>query len=138
MTRPDNYKTKQREAVLGYIMSLGGSHVTAAQIIRHFDDNGARIGRTTVYRHLDRLTEGGRLRRFVTDGVSGSCYQYAGDETRNDTSLHLKCEGCGGLAHLSCEALDALERHVSDEHAFRINSAKTVLYGVCGECQRKA
>jgi len=137
MTRPDNYKTKQREAVLGYIMSLNGSHVTAAQIARYFENKDAYIGRTTIYRHLDRLTESGRLRRYVTDGVSGACYQYAGDEKSNDSSLHLKCESCGGLSHLSCEALNALERHVSDEHAFRINSTKTVLYGMCGACLRK-
>ena len=138
MARPENYKTKQREAVFSYIVSLGGAHVTAAQIALHFEKEGIPIGRTTIYRQLDKLTENGKLRRYVTDGASGACYQYAGSKETGGAYLHLKCEGCGELLHLECEALDDLERHVFSDHAFRINALKTVLYGKCDVCIQKA
>jgi len=138
MKRPINYNTKQREAILDYIFSIESAHVTAAQIAAHFKKAAVPIGRTTIYRHLDKLTDTGKLRRYITDGVSGACYQYVGGSDSCDTHLHLKCESCGGLQHLECGALDDLERHVLDEHAFRVNMVKTVFYGKCDECIQKA
>ena len=134
MTRPTNYETKHRLAILNYIVSLDGAHVTAAQIAAHFEKEAAPIGKTTIYRHLDKLTESGMLRRYVTDGISGACYQHV--EIREDCSnhLHLKCEDCGELLHLDCTALDDLNRHVSAKHAFQVNPMKTVLYGKCKAC----
>ena len=135
--RPINYNTKQSEAILKYIVSLEGAHITAAQIARHFEQEAVPIGKTTIYRHLDKLTENGKLRRYVTDGISGACYQYVGNEDICDAHLHLKCEGCGELLHLDCEELDSLERHVLDKHAFQVNTKKTVLYGKCDYCLQK-
>jgi len=134
MTRPKNYKTKQRQAILNHIVSLDGAHVTAAQIAAHFDKEAAPIGKTTIYRHLDKLTESGKLRRYVTDGKSGACYQYVGSGEGCGVHLHLKCEGCGELLHLDCKALDDFKHHVSTNHAFQVNPMKTVLYGKCKAC----
>ena len=128
------YNTKQRKAILGYIVSLGGAHVTAAQIAAHFAGEGTPIGRTTIYRHLDKLAENGVLRRYTTDGVSGACYQLADGRQDCHRHLHLKCEGCGALLHLECGALGELQRHVLDAHAFSVNADKTVLYGKCRAC----
>jgi len=138
MARPGNYKTKQHDAILDYIISLGGAHVTASQIARHLEKEALPIGRATIYRQLDKLTENGILRRYVTDGISGACYQYEGRKEPCDAHLHLKCESCGELLHLECEALGDLERHVLDEHAFQVNATKTVLYGKCDGCLQKA
>lgn len=124
------YNTKQREAILQYILSLGNVHVTAAQIAKHFTN--LPVGRTTIYRHLDRLTEEGTLRRYTGD--SGACYQYIGSGDCCGTHFHLKCESCGKLEHLECETLSQIEKHVLCEHAFMVNAQKTVLYGKCGDC----
>ena len=137
MTRPLRYKTKQSEVILDYIVSLNGAHVTAAQIVEHFEKEGISVGRTTIYRHLDKLSESGKLYRYTTDGVSGACYQYAGDTENCDTHIHLKCEGCGELLHLECDKLNEIQRHVYNEHAFQVNTLKTVLYGKCGACYNK-
>ena len=137
MKRPANYHTRQRESILAYIVSLQGEHITASQIVTHFAAQDVSIGRTTVYRHLNQLTESGKLRRYTIDGsASGACYQYTGSEDSEHccTHLHLKCEGCGELLHLECHSLHALEKHVRDEHAFEINATKTFLYGRCNDC----
>ena len=135
MTRSGEYKTRQQKAILSYIASLDDSHVTAAQIVEHFEKEKIAIGRTTIYRHLDRLTESGKLRRYITDGVSGACYQHVGDMSECKIHLHLKCEGCGKLQHLDCDMLSEIQRHVLDEHSFRIDASRTVLYGNCDECE---
>lgn len=131
-----HYKTKQREAILAYIASLGDGHVTAAQIIAHFEKGDTPIGRTTVYRHLERLTESGRVRRYAVDGTMGACFQYAETAEQCQTHMHVKCDGCGRLFHLHCDMLDTLRRHFSQDHAFRVNAIKTVVYGRCENCLR--
>jgi len=137
MERSANYITKQSEAILSYIEGLGKSHVTAAQIAEHFDEINAPIGRTTIYRHLDRLTESGELRRYITDGSSGACYQRVNKKENCDLHLHLKCEECGELTHLECDALQEIQRHFFEEHAFKIDVLKTVFYGKCEKCISK-
>ena len=137
MKRPASYKTKQHKAILGYVASLGGAHVTAAQIAGRFESAEFSIGRTTVYRHLEKLTESGKLRKYTIDGVSGACYQYVSGAEGCGTHLHLKCEACGELRHLECETLSEIQRHVFDEHNFQVNAMKTVLYGKCAGCLQK-
>jgi Fur family ferric uptake transcriptional regulator len=136
MTRQASYKTKQREGILSYIASLDDAHITAAQIVNHFASIAVPIGRTTVYRHLDKLTETGQIRRYVTDGLSGACYQYIEDSNGCPMHLHLKCEHCNQLQHLECETLDTIQKHIHKKHSFRVNALKTVLYGACENCQQ--
>ncbi len=136
MSRPSSYSTKHREAVLNYMSSLNGAHITAAQIIEHFKNTNSPVGRTTVFRLLDKLTESGEIRRFTNDGISGACYQFVGEREDCHTHLHLKCEGCGELLHLECGELKNLSDHMRNEHAFKFNAMKTVLYGQCENCAR--
>jgi len=137
MKRPANYKTKQREAIFNYIVSLEGVHVTASQIEEHFEKEAVPIGRTTIYRNLEKLTNSGELRRYTTDGISGACYQHIGDKENCNIHLHLKCESCGQLQHLECETLGEIQRHVFCNHDFEVDALKTVLYGKCGNCLNK-
>jgi Fur family ferric uptake transcriptional regulator len=85
---------------------------------------------------LDKLTESGQVRRYATDGVSGACYQFMNRQEDCHSHLHLKCEGCGELVHLECDALNSLEAHMLNEHAFKLNPMKTVLYGQCDSCSK--
>ena len=135
MGRPLNYHTKQRDAILLYIESLGSQHITAAQVVAHFEKQVIPVGRTTIYRHLDKLTESGHLRRYTIDGVAGACFQYTEQRENCPAHLHLKCEGCGEITHLNCDMLDEIRRHMSGSHSFEINPVKTVLYGKCADCQ---
>lgn len=130
----ENYNTKQRKAILDYIASLGGKHVTAAQIVEHFKNEDVPVGRTTIYRHLDKLEEIGKVRRYIIDGVTGACFQYVDNQEHCRTHLHLKCEQCGRLLHLHCDMLDEIQRHFLKQHAFQVNSMKTVFYGKCEAC----
>ena len=137
MLRPAGYNTRQRETILNYIVSLNGAHITAAEIAEHFEQEGVSIGRATIFRCLDRLTSDGIIRRYVTDGMSGACYQYADTGEKCHQHLHLKCESCKKLLHLECDKLSEIQSHIFSEHSFRVNGMKTVLYGKCNSCLRK-
>jgi Fur family ferric uptake transcriptional regulator len=134
--RPVNYSTKQRGAVLEYLRAARDRHVTAAAIAAHFADTeaGERVGRTTVYRQLERLEREGLIRKYAGD-ANVACYQYTGgDEETAQEHYHLKCESCGGLFHLQCRTLERIAEHILREHGFSVDSRKTVYYGICGAC----
>ena len=134
MKRSANYNTKQREAILSYIISLDGTHVTAAQILQHFANEEIPISRPTVYRHLEKLTVSGKIRRYTTDGITAACYQHVDSGVDCHEHVHLKCEDCGKLMHLECEKLNEIQNHLSNRHEFRVNALKTVFYGQCANC----
>jgi Fur family ferric uptake transcriptional regulator len=136
MRRPENYNTKQQSAILDYIANHSKSPVTAAQLIADFEKEGVLVGRTTVYRHLGKLVENGKVCKYVIDGVAGACYQYAGNAEDCETLLHLKCEGCGRLFDLDCGLFDEVRQHFVKHHVFQINVTKTVMYGTCEHCSQ--
>ncbi len=132
MKQKSSYITKQGEAILGYLASLEGTHVTVDQIASHFEGREGGVGLTTIYRHLDKLVQSGKVRKYIIDGVSSACYQYV--KETNPEHFHLKCDICGSLQHLKCDTLEGLTGHILEEHNFKINSTKTVFYGRCKNC----
>ena len=135
MKRLSRYNTKQNEAILSYLVSLGGKHTTAGQIAMHFEETGSPVGIATIYRNLDRLVESGSVGKYTLDGVSGACYQYLLSEHEHSLNqVHLKCEECGSVLHLDCEVMQNIPGHVYEQHSFKINPMKTVLYGKCSRC----
>lgn len=132
--RPASYATRQGKRILDYLESLKGRHVTVWEAARYFADAGEGIGQTTIYRHLEKLTEEGKLRKYILSEGKSACYQYVEGGAKCREHFHLKCEKCGTLIHLECDALNKIRRHIFKEHRFRINALKTVFYGRCERC----
>jgi Fur family ferric uptake transcriptional regulator len=132
--RPTNYYTRQGQSILEYMKSLSGGHVTVNQIVRHFEGTEEAIGQTTVYRHLERLAAGGKIRKYILRKDKSACYQYLESGAECREHFHLKCETCGRLIHADCDFLDDVEAHLLSRHDFQIDMLKTVFYGTCKEC----
>ncbi|MDR2397819.1 MAG: transcriptional repressor [Spirochaetaceae bacterium] len=132
--RPTRYTTSQGKQILEYLASLGDTHVTAYEIVRHFAAAEVVIGQTTVYRHLERLAAEGKIRKYLLSDGRSACYQYISGSTDCREHFHLKCEQCGALIHVACTQLDQMQGHLRNKHDFQINLLKTTLYGTCGNC----
>ena len=98
-------------------------HLTADEIFEKLRKSGESVGKTTIYRHLEKLC--------------ASCYQYAGKNAECREHYHLKCTECGKLIHAECKFLSELSAHIYNEHGFKVDGSRTVLYGVCGDCLKK-
>ncbi len=96
-----------------------------------------RVSKATVYRHLERLTAAGQLRRFSPAEGAAACYQYVGDHHDCHLHPHMVCECCGRLFHLDCSQLEALSEHIREHHGFLLDYKNTILYGVCAACLAK-
>ena len=131
------YNTKQREEVLLFLQSMPGEHITVNDICNHLAESGVAVGMTTVYRQLDKMVEEGIVKKYVIDASSAACYEYvdSNSECKENGCTHLKCTGCGKLIHLHCDDVKATERHILEEHGFKTDMTRTVIYGLCEKCQ---
>ncbi len=129
-----SYKTKQRELILDCLKEHSDIHITAEEITQQLKMQGDPVGRSTVYRYLERLIEDGVVHKYQNPGES-SCYQLALPDGRCHQHFHLKCVSCGQLLHMECDYMTGLCEHIRKEHGFEIDVFKTVLYGTCGKCR---
>lgn len=137
MNNGAGYKTRQRQAILDFLIEKKDEHVTVQNISEHLEKDGSRVGVTTIYRHLDKLLEQGFVRKYTVDGSTSACFQFADPGKKCREHFHLKCESCGRLIHLNCSRTAGLCSHIFDEHGFEIDFFRTVFYGLCKECRIK-
>ena len=92
-----------------------------------------KTSKSTLYRHLSELCREGSVRKYRSDTQSAYVYQYVG---QGDCChhFHLKCVECGALVHLECAVSEALLSHIRSDHGFRVDSGRSILYGMCEAC----
>ncbi len=131
------YATEPRKLILEYIKQTQGRHITADDVLFALSGDGCRIGKATIYRYFEKLTEQGVIRKYApVDGLS-ACYEYVGESACCKNHYHMKCDVCGSLFHLECHLLDEISEHIDAQHDFKINKFKTVFYGICADCRAK-
>lgn len=131
------YQTKQRQMILNCLMQNAGRHLTVDEVSDCLRTQGSTVGKTTIYRYMEKLTGEGMVRKFALPGVTGTCYQLIPEDGACNRHFHLLCVKCGRLIHLECRYLQEVERHIQEEHRFAVNSSRTVFYGVCDACAEK-
>lgn len=139
MNGSKTYKTKQKSEILDYLIEHKGEHFTVDELAIRLSNHGVNVGKTTVYRHLEKLTDTMQVRKYETGKNSAACYEYYTDKKDGEcrSHYHLKCTVCGKLFHLECSVLSTVNEHIFKEHGFSVNSVRTVFYGVCAECGEK-
>lgn len=134
MKRDNGYNTKQKETLLAFLIKNKDRHTNVQEISAYLTSAGTPMGTATIYRQLDKLVESGIVRKYVFDGKNGACYQYIESDDDCHEHFHLKCVSCGQLIHINCYQLHGINRHIFEEHNFKVDSSQTVFYGVCSQC----
>ena len=116
------------------LIKNASKHFSADDLYNYLCNEGEKIGRTTVYRQLERLVTEGVARKINREDAV-SCYSYALGDCASH--YHLICTDCGALSHLACLHVEALASHIEEEHGAKIDTAKTVFYGLCAACSHK-
>lgn len=130
-----NYRTAAADAILSFMETCGDRTLTAIEIADALRADGHGCGLATVYRHLSRLAEKGKLQTLPSPDGKSILYRYSG-ACRGD-HYHLLCAACGTVTHLSCDCLTDLYRHIGAQHGFHIDGSRTVFYGLCASCYRR-
>ena len=135
MNTGKKYHTKQKELILECMKEHSGTYLTIQEIEELIRTKAQKIGLTTIYRNLDKLTDERKLVKANIEGYAGSCYRYMPEAEGNLFSL--KCEDCGNVVNIKCPELEHLCSHVVEEHHVKINPVKTMFYGTCEDCSQE-
>ena len=132
MNTGKKYRTRQKEQILSCIRMNADNYITILELSEKLEDNGDKVGLTTIYRNLEKLEQEGEIARVSIEGVSGTCYRYL--QKKDGVLFYLKCEKCGKLVNIDCPELEHLYQHLSADHHIVINPGKTMFYGICEKC----
>lgn len=128
--RRRGYKlTPQRRAVIQAI-TASQDHMTPATIYEKVCQKNSRIGLVTIYRTLEILA---KLELICELHSGGICHSYTIGAPRHHH--HLICSNCGMVVDFISYSLGELERSLSRESGFRIDSHLLEFSGLCPACQ---
>jgi Fur family ferric uptake transcriptional regulator len=133
--RSKAYNTAGKKALIEYMAQNFERQFTVDELYAALSDAGTSVGKSSLYRLLERLVADGAVRKFKESELSSAVFQYIGSDEGCSRHLHLKCAECGKLVHLECPNSIELIAHIYEEHGFSIDSKKSVLYGKCKDCQ---
>ena len=106
-------------------------HVTANEVYEFIKEAYPTIGKGTVYRNLDVLTEEGALRKVeVPDGPNRF------DFTLNN-HYHVRCVRCGNVSDVDIDEIPNLTERIHNTHGIEFLDYDILFKGVCPKCREK-
>lgn len=103
----------------------------AADLVEGARVRGLGVGRATVFRTLDRLSEVGAVERI--DLPSGAHAYLACEPVHHHH--HVVCSRCGRNRDIDDAGLRAVVRDVARRTGYRIDDHRLELFGICPDCQ---
>lgn len=121
--------TRQAEAVAAVLDRLPG-FCSAQQIHAELRERGEQVGLTTVYRHLQALSESGRI-DAIRDASGEILYRRCQTDTHHH---HLTCRDCGRSVEVEGRAVEHWAEQVAQQAGFTNVGHTVELFGLCPEC----
>ena len=126
---PEIRTTRQRTAVATVLGTVDGFR-SAQDLHDLLRQEGASVGLTTVYRHLQALADAGQVDMLRTDDGE-AVYR------RCPTSVHhhhLVCRTCGRSVEVEGPEVESWATAVAAEHGFSDVSHTVEVFGTCASC----
>ncbi len=121
--------TTPRQAIIK-LVAPRQDHFSAQEVWDEVRERNSGIGRATVFRTLDLLTELGVLNRIHTgDG----CHRYTVCETKHHH--HLMCVECGTVSSLEAAGIENQIRRLASDAGFDLLTHHLELVGRCANCR---
>ncbi|HEY2441594.1 MAG TPA: transcriptional repressor [Streptosporangiaceae bacterium] len=121
--------TRQAEALSAALDGLAG-FCSAQQIHAELRRHGEQIGLTTVYRHLQVLSEDGRV-DTIRDPGGETLYRRCRSNAHHH---HLTCRSCGRSVEVEGRAVERWAEQVATEAGFTDVNHTVELFGLCPDC----
>ncbi len=124
--------TPQRLAVAEVVL-LRDRHLSAEEIEQELAAKDVSVGTATVYRTLDVLVRSG----LVVERDFGEGFKRYESARGIPQHEHLLCTVCGKVTEFRDERLERMTTLLAEAYGFARQRHRLVIYGVCGECQRR-
>ena len=131
------YNTKQKDCVLRCLRENADRALTIDELTQLLHLQGEPVGKTTVYRRVDKLVQSGEVRKFTAERGQSATFQLMEHHHNCEDHLHLKCVRCGKFIHLECDVMAGVNEHILEHHGFRVDNTKSLLFGLCSDCMEQ-
>ncbi len=121
--------TRQAQALAAALAAMPGFS-SAQEIHAELRRKGEHVGLTTVYRHLQALSDQGSVDAIRDD--SGELLYRQCETTAHHH--HLTCRGCGRSVEVEGRAVERWAEKVAAEAGFTEVDHTVELFGSCPEC----
>lgn len=120
--------TIQKELVLNAVRSMRG-HVTADEVYNYIVSDHPSVGKGTVYRNLNILSEEGEIRKVeIPNGPDRFDFTL-------EPHYHVRCISCGTVCDVDMEAMPDLTDSIRDSHGIKFLDYDILFKGLCPNCQ---
>lgn len=120
--------TVQKELVLKAVRSMK-RHVNADEIYEYLHKDYPNIGKGTVYRNLNILSEEGEIRRVeVSDGPDRFDFTL-------ENHYHVRCVKCNKVFDVDMDEIPDIMSRIKDTHGMKFLEYDIVFKGICPECE---
>jgi len=123
------YNTNQRQILVDFLKNNAETQYTIEQIAM----NTKSVGKSTIYRLINKMVDEGIVRRTVKGNSRQFLYQYT-DATGCASHLHMKCRECGKILHMDDERSKELMNILQESTRFDLDIKETLLMGTCEKC----
>lgn len=114
------------------LISAREGHFRAADLLELARQRQLPVGRATVFRTLELLTEIGALERL---DLPGGEHAYVACEPEQHHH-HVVCRSCGTAVEVEDGGLQSIVSDIGRRSGFQIESHRLELYGRCQECAK--
>jgi Fur family transcriptional regulator, ferric uptake regulator len=125
------YRLTEPRRVVAELIAAREGHFTAADLIEDARVRSLGIGRATIFRVLDLLTELEVLERV---GLPSGEHAYVPCRPRRHHH-HIICERCGRVADVGDQGLVTAMEDIERRTGWRIGAHRLELYGRCPHCR---
>lgn len=123
------YNTSQRQHLVDFMKNNADRQYTIEEIAEHIEN----VGKSTVYRLINRMVDEGIVRRTIRGNSRQFLYQYSAAEGCS-SHLHMKCRECGKVLHMDDGQSKILMEILHESRNFDLDLKETLLMGRCEKC----
>ena len=124
------YRLTQPRRALARLIGARAGHFTADELLGASRHERLGVGRATVFRSLDILTELGLIERL--DLPTGDHTFVACEPAHHH---HVVCSSCGRSTDVGDSGIATVLDEVGRRSGYRIESHRLELFGLCPSCQ---
>ncbi|MCD1286574.1 MAG: Fur family transcriptional regulator [Brevibacterium sp.] len=126
---PKKTRSTAQKALIRSALEAETRFVSAQQLHRSLEDQGASVGLATVYRQLNALSQAGHA-----DAITIAEKQLFRACTHSEHHHHLVCESCGKAVEIEPPGEDWM-RTLARSHGFEATRHVFEIFGLCADCR---
>lgn len=123
-------RATRQGAAIEDVLGASEDFRTAQDLHAQLRAQGAEVGLTTVYRHLQRLSSAGKV-DTVRTGSGEVAYRLCGGKKHHH---HLVCKRCGRVVDIDGPAIESWMRRIATDSGFVDIEHTVELVGTCRDC----